>query len=83
MMLIRYWFKFEQGAPSPLNLGCGITAYDEADARAYLERDVFPIFGTRSIAAIEPDIDIQTLDQLHVMPNMRSPVIRGVWFPQI
>ena len=26
-------------------------------------------------------VDISTLDQGHVIPNMRSPIARGVWFP--
>lgn len=33
-MLNRYWISFEkQKAPSVLNLGVGVTAYSEADAR--------------------------------------------------
>lgn len=34
------------------------------------------------IKEIVPDVDIRTLDQRHVIPNMEVPVVRGVWFPR-
>jgi hypothetical protein len=27
------------------------------------------------------NLDIRTLDQGHVIPNMKDPTLRGVWFP--
>jgi hypothetical protein len=30
---------------------------------------------------VTEDVDIQTLDQGHVLPNMGVPSERGVWFP--
>jgi hypothetical protein len=27
------------------------------------------------------NIDVRTLDQRHVIPNMKDPTLRGVWFP--
>jgi hypothetical protein len=83
-MLRRYWFEFEGTVPySNLNLGCGITAYDKSDALKILEKRVFPLFEVRKIAKIVEDIDIRTLEESHVRPNMGSPVVHGVWFPKI
>jgi hypothetical protein len=67
--------------PSPLNLGCGISAYNLADAKQLLTDQVFTTYGPREIAEVTEDVDISTLDELHVRPNMGLPVKRGVWFP--
>ena len=81
-MLHRYWFKFALGdAPSPLRLGCGITAYDETDARKMLHEQVFPACGQMEIVEAIEDVDVSLLDPGHVRPNMGSPDVRGIWFP--
>jgi len=78
----RYWFQFEHSdTPSPLNLGCGITAHSEADALKILHDKVFSAYGPRKIATTIVDVDISTLDENHVRPNMGLVVQRGVWFP--
>lgn len=83
-MLRRYWFHFAPtNDPSILNLGCGITAYDESDARRIFEAEVVPLFGSRIILAVTNDIDVSTLDAGHVRPNMGDPSKRGAWFPKI
>jgi hypothetical protein len=82
MPLIRYWFYFDRSQwPTPVNLGCGVTAYDLADARKLILESVF--FGKESVQEIGylEDVDISTLDEKHVRPNMGSPASRGVWFP--
>jgi hypothetical protein len=81
-MLKRFWFTFESSSiPSILNLGCGVTAYDLPDAQALLQRTVFPAYGDRCVKSITENIDISTLEEKHVRPNMGNPVVRGVWFP--
>ena len=83
-MLIRFWFNFSASTvPSPLNLGCGVTAFDLQEAIDTMTNDVFPIFGYRKIMSVQKNIDINSLDENHVRLNMGSPVIRGVWFPKI
>jgi hypothetical protein len=80
--LKRYWFSFERFSnPTPLNLGCGVTAYSREDA-THLLRD--RVFGERELPAIVgciEDVDVTTLDQEHVVPNIGSVNVRGVWFP--
>ena len=83
-MLRRYWFKLSNnGTPSVLNVGCGITAYDMDDARAFLFKDVFRVFGEREVLEVIVDVDVSTLDPGHVIPNMAAPSNRGVWFPRL
>lgn len=83
-MLNRYWFKFAEGGnPAFLDLGCGITAYDEVDAREILRDEVFSLYGSRDVVEVIADVDIQTLEANHVRPNMGVPVWRGVWFPNL
>ena len=80
-MLTRYWIQFARfNEPSPLNLGCGVTAESQEDALFLIRTKVLrgtPVAVGRIIASV----DIATLDQAHVIPNMGNPLIRGVWFP--
>jgi len=83
-MLHRYWFTFEKTeAPCILNTGCGVTAVDDADARQIIEDQVYPVFGFQKIVHVVADVEISTLDQKHVIPNMTMPLARGVWFPRL
>lgn len=81
-ILHRFWFTFADPPQfSPLSLGCGVTAYDYADASNILNSKVFGENPALTIKAVTVDIDIQTLDRNHVIPNMGVVVNRGVWFP--
>lgn len=83
-MLRRYWFAFASSTtPSGLTLGCGITAFDEGDAKRLLQEKVFSVFGSAEIVGVISDVDVRTLDEGHVLPNMGSPANRGVWFPMM
>ncbi|MFC4762435.1 hypothetical protein [Dyella koreensis] len=83
-MLHRYWFRLSStSTPSVLNIGCGITAYDVDDAKSLLREKIFSVFGARDILEVIADVDVNTLDQGHVIPNMSTPSNRGVWFPQL
>jgi hypothetical protein len=64
--------------PTPLNLGAGITAHSEDDARALF----ISAFGMEvKIRSVEPIADMRLLEQRHVAPNMGNFLKRGVWFP--
>ena len=83
-MLHRYWFVFAPTSPpSFFVVGCGITGYNEADARNLLEKYVFSLWGVAEIQNVIKDVDIRTLDQNHVIPNMGPPSNRGVWYPRM
>jgi hypothetical protein len=74
-MLTRYWFKTDRG------LGFGVTALSVADAEALLNDARFVRGRDFEVLEIIEDVDVRTLDQNHVMPNMGPPNLRGVWFP--
>ena len=80
--LRRYWFKFRSIPPGVLRLGCGITAYTHDDAVNILRETVFRDRELPEIEAITEDVDIRTLDQKHIIPNMEACSWRGVWFPR-
>ena len=81
-LLRRFWFRFENsGKPSPLNLGCGVTAYDRDDAMLILIDKIFRENPMPRIETVIEDVDVSTLDQKHVLPNMGAPNQRGVWYP--
>ena len=74
--LRRFWF------PLRGYLGVGVTARTFEEARTLAEEvrrrywPAAPAFGP-----VVEDIDVSTLDQRHVIPNMRPTVWPGVWFP--
>ena len=81
-MLKRFWIKFYPSPLSRVNLGCGVTAYDYSDALKLLGERIFAGSQTPKIAEVIEDVDISTLDQNHVIPNMEVPAARGIWFPK-
>ena len=74
----RFWF------PLPSRRGIGVTAESEDEARAFaaevLER-YYP--DGLELDAVVPDVDVSTLDARHVLPNIGSPAVRGVWYPRL
>jgi hypothetical protein len=74
-LLKRFWFKIEKGH------GIGVTAYTIDDAIALIAKESL-LINTQIVEIIE-DVDIQSLDQNHVIPNMGPPNFRGIWFPNL
>lgn len=73
-----YWIKFERcPRRTALDLGVGVTARSEDDARA-LVRVAFPQCEIASLTLVE---DAAALDQGHVTPNIGNILARGIWFP--
>ena len=80
--LTRYWFVLErQVVPSPLNLGCGVTAYDRNDAIELLRSRALSGKAIPRVIDVIENVDVSGLDQKHVVPNMGSVTERGIWFP--
>lgn len=65
-----------------LGWGCGVTAYTEEDALFLVKETYFQKKALPAVQHIIADVDISTLDQDHVAPNMGSTVWRGVWWPR-
>lgn len=83
--MTRYWFEFDSSQIKDflpgLPIGCGVTAYDYDDAISILRQKVFKGQEIPELKEKKENIDIRTLNQGHVIPNMRDPTLRGVWFP--
>ena len=86
MQLHRYWIRFDLklSDPHPIGVlpGIGVTAYDEEDALRMIRELVFVRHPLPQVKELITDIDVSTLDDRHVRPNMANPVVRGVWFPK-
>jgi hypothetical protein len=81
----RFWIEFESPLgehrhPGLTEAECGVTAFDLEDALSLLRLNVFPN-GLPKIGRIVEDVDVSTLDESHVVPNMGNVLVRGVWFP--
>lgn len=82
MRLRRFWFTFRSPPRfSPLGMGCGVTAQSREEATQILTSTVFAGCSVPIIDSVVEDIDVRTLDQNHVVPNMGQVASRGVWFP--
>lgn len=81
----RYWFEFEIeiafNFPTGIAIGCGVTALSYDDAIEIIDNKVFNKIKRPPIKQVIEDVDIRKLDQGHVIPNMKPPIYRGIWFP--
>lgn len=74
-LLTRYWFRTKSG------YGIGVTAYSLPDARALIAAQSVSTSG--EIVDVVENVDVNTLDEGHVIPNMGPPNVRGIWFPNL
>lgn len=88
-MLRRYWFViYPEWRYGPLN--AGVTATSTEQARELLLKNFTKInyweplerLKNEHIEVIE-NINIQLLDEEHVLPNMGPVIFKGVWFPRL
>jgi hypothetical protein len=81
----RFWFEFDIDSafnfPPGIGIGCGITAFDYDDAIKMMREKIFSEIKMPVIRREIENIDIRTLDQGKVIPNMKPPNQRGIWFP--
>lgn len=81
----RYWFEFDIRNnieyPWWVVSHYGITAFNYADAINILKNKIFIGVDMPEIKKCIENVDIRDLDQNHVIPNMKPPIYRGIWFP--
>lgn len=76
-MLSRYWFDTEKG------LGIGVTAYNLEDAVSLVQSESITMSFIPDFSTAIENINIQDLDQKHVIPNIGVCSNRGVWVPNL
>jgi hypothetical protein len=85
-MCKRFWIEFNIDSvflfPPGIGTGCGVTAFDLEDAIKLMNEKIFILTPVPEIIKAIEDININELDQGHVIPNMLSPHSRGIWFPR-
>ena len=85
-MLRRFWFEFDAEEDTGaiwLSFGCGVTGYDEEDCLEMIRDQLLEGAETPPIRKVTQDVDVSTLDEGHVLPNMGVPSWRGIWFPRL
>ncbi|MGZ3274231.1 MAG: hypothetical protein ACXU8Z_10745 [Caulobacteraceae bacterium] len=76
----RFWVKTRPSVdPTPLNMGIGVTAASEADARLLIRLHFGDEVVVENVTVIA---DMAEIDQDHVVPNMGNHMVRGVWWPR-
>jgi hypothetical protein len=63
-------------------LGCGVTAYDYADALELVRQRVFSNAAMPPVVEIIENVELTCQEPCYVLPNMGLPFRRGVWFPE-
>lgn len=82
--LTRYWFEFQRTKnviAHGVQIGCGVTAFDYPDALQLLQVKMLKDDGIPEILNCLENVDIRTLDQGHVIPNVWPPTERRIWYP--
>jgi hypothetical protein len=77
LRLRRYWFKTKE------RFGFRVTAYSLEDAKHLVDDAARSLSVNYEVLEILEDIDVRTLDQNHIVPNMGAPNFRDVWFPNL
>jgi len=81
----RFWFEFEIESafnfPAGIGLGVGVTAINYHDAINIMDRKIFSRIKRPPFKKSIENVDINTLNQNKVTPNMAAPHARGIWFP--
>jgi hypothetical protein len=75
--LRRFWF------PTVIGLGVGVTARTRAEAEAMASEAAAQLKRPFDPMSVVEDVDVRTLDQNHVIPNMGAVNFAGVWFPRL
>lgn len=89
MKLKRFWFiTFPENPYGPKNIG--VTAYSKDHAITLIANEALKNSFIELLAKkigdgteVIEDIDINMLDQKHVIPNMGVVTFQGIWYPNL
>ena len=76
-LLHRYWF------PATLGFGVGVTAFSLEEAHQLASHARQFLLAGAVLGEPLVNIDVSTLDELHVIPNIGACNFRGIWYPNI
>lgn len=79
-LLTKYWIEIT--ADSPTWETYGVTAYSKEDAINLIKAHL-PSKLSFEVLKITENFEISNLDQNHVVPNIGSPYLRGIWHPHV
>jgi hypothetical protein len=83
--LTRFWIEFDYSTqnepPAGTRIGVGVTAIDRRDALRLVAHRVFGDGPLPTVKEIREDVDVLSLHEGDVLPNLGPPHVRGVWFP--
>ena len=74
--LRRFWFPCEPGP------GIGVTAYSLDEARGLAENALVYHPGSIIMGVVE-DVDVDTLDEHLILPDLGPTNVHGIWFPML
>ena len=74
--LRHFWFPCDPGP------GIGVTASTREEARELADGALSYLPG-HVITGIVEDVDVETLDEHLVLPNLGPPQVRGIWYPML
>ena len=74
--LRRFWFPSEPGP------GVGVTAFTLDEARELAENALVYMPGNVITGVVE-DVEVETLDEHLVLPNLGPPSVHGIWYPML
>jgi hypothetical protein len=81
-LLHRYWFEFETRVDY-FGAWFGVTAYNYDDAISVLNKWVFNGKTMPPLKKMAEDVNVESLDAGHVLPNIGVVAVRGIWYPRM
>ena len=84
-LLTRYRLSFKADGRNSIPLGhsCGVTAYDFVVALKLIKDRPFIGAELPELSVCVVNIDVSTLDENHILPNIGLTHCRGIWFPNL
>ena len=76
-LLVKFWFNAKEIR------GIGVTAYSLEDAISLIKNEKSVMSYEPNFDSYKENINIQELDQNHIIPNMGVCTNRGIWFPNV
>jgi hypothetical protein len=77
-LLRRFWFET---AVKLSCIGIGVTAYSREDAERLIRAE--ENLKHYELVSVVDDVDIRSLDQDHIVPNIGPVNFRGIWYPNL